>query len=203
MNIVVSRSVKIVAGVLLSLGCLILMSCGAAQSTETSATPTTSASPTATPSPSHTPEAGWKTYISARWGYSIDYLGGWYDLANFGAPDTEKYFSNETVGAPLEMTARGVLETIEVQSNSTGSCPPSYMSMFAIRQAPTTVDAVATTRYVINMTPGGAEAAYIIGVWVMHSGSCFSIQFLSTSPSGRDANAGVADQTIASFKFGS
>jgi hypothetical protein len=68
-------------------------------------------SPSAT-SPRHTPPPGWKTYVSARWGYSIDYLGDWYDLANFGAPDTQKYFSNENVRAPLEMTARGVWETI-------------------------------------------------------------------------------------------
>jgi hypothetical protein len=107
------------------------------------------------------------------------------------------------VGAPLEMTARGVWETIEVQPNSTGSCPPSSVSGYVIRQSPTIVDTVATTRYVINMTPSGGEAAYIIGVWVMRSGSCYSIQFVSLTPSTRDASAGVADQAIASFKFGS
>jgi hypothetical protein len=62
---------------------------------------------------------------------------------------------------------------------------------------------MATTRYVINMTPSGGEAAYIIGVWVMHSGTCYSIQFQSSTPSTRDASADVADQTIASFQFGS
>lgn len=197
---------KIAAGVVLSLGYLLLVSCGAAQSTgtsATSATPTTSASTSATPSSSNTPQAGWKTYISARWGYSVDYPSRWYDLPNFGAPDTEKYFSNENVGAPLQMTASGVWETIEVQPNSTGSCPPSYVSKYVVGQSPTTVDGAASTRYVINMTPSGGEAAYIIGVWVIHSGSCYSIQFLSATPSTRDASVGVADQTIASFKFGS
>jgi hypothetical protein len=65
------------------------------------------------------------------------------------------------------------------------------------------VDGVATTRYVINMTPTGAEAAYLIGVWVMHGGSCYSIQFQSSTAATRDANGGVADQAIASFKSGS
>ncbi len=181
---------------------LVLMSCGSSQST-TSPSATASVSPSATPSPSRTAQPGWKTYVSARWGYSIDYPGDWYNLANFGPPDTQKYFSNENVGAPLEMTARGVWETIEVRAHPTGSCSPPYVSMYVIRQSSTTVDSVATTRYVINLTRSGSEAAYISGVWVMHSGSCYSIQFLSSTPSARDANAGVADQTIASFKFGS
>ena len=75
--------------------------------------------------------------------------------------------------------------------------------MYAVRQSPTTVDGVATTRYVINMTPSGGEASYGIGVWVHHGGSCYSIQFDSPTASTRDANAGIDDQAIASFKFGS
>ncbi len=181
---------------------LVLMSCGTSQSARSAST-TASVSPSATPSPSHAAQPGWKTYVSARWGYSIDYPGDWYNLANFGAPDTQKYFSNENVSAPLTMTPRGVWETIEVQPNLAGSCPPSYVSRYVIRQSPTRVGDVATIRYVINLTPSGAEAAYIIGVWVPHSGSCYSIQFLSSTPSTRDASTGVADQTIASFRFGS
>jgi hypothetical protein len=128
---------------------------------------------------------------------------GWYDLPNFGAPDTQKYFSNENVGDPLQMTARGVWETIGIAASSAGPCPPSYVAGSAILQSPTTVDGVATIRYVINMTPSGGEPAYLIGVWVLHSGSCYSIQFVSLTQSTRDANAGMADQTIASFRFGS
>jgi hypothetical protein len=182
---------------------LVLTSCGSSQAT-TSPSATASVSPSATPSPSHTAQPGWKTYVSARWGYSIAYPGDWYDLANFGAPDTQKYFSNENVGTPLQMTQRGVWETIEVQPNPTGSCPPSYVSRSVIGQSPTRVGGVATTRYVINMTPsGGAEAAYINGVWVTHSGGCYAIQFVSLTPTTRDASTGVADQAIASFQFGS
>jgi hypothetical protein len=195
----------VAAAFLLPIGGLMLISCGAAQSTGAStpsAIPTTSASQSAT-APSHTPQSGWKSYVSVRWGYSVDYPGDWYDLPNFGAPDTQKYFSNENVGAPLEMTASGVWETIGIEVNSTGPCPPSWVSRNAVRQSPATVDGEAATRYVINMTPSGGEAAYMIGVWVMHSGNCYSIQFQSSTPSTRDASADVADQTIASFKFGS
>jgi hypothetical protein len=192
-------------GLLVALA-LALVSCGSAQSTgspNASVSPSATPSPTNTPSPSHTARPGWKTYVSTRWGYSIDYPADWFDLDNFGAPDTEKYFSNEKVGAPLEMTAHGVWETMEVQPNSTGSCPPSYVAKYVVRQSPTTVDNISATRYVINQTPSGGEAGYLIGIWVMHGGSCYSIQFLSSIPATRDANADVADQTISSFKFGS
>src|SRR5690349_21654018 len=154
-------------------------------------------------SPSHTAQPGWKTYVSTRWGYSVDYPADWYNLPNFGAPDTSKYFSNENVGAPVLMSSRGVWETIEVQPNSTGSCPPSIVSTYVIRKSPTTVDGVATTRYVSNVTPSGTEPAYTIGVWVTHSGSCYSLQFVSMTPSTRDASSAVTDQTIASFHFSS
>ena len=196
-------------GLFVALG-LALASCGSVPSAgsprataSVSASAAASVSPSATPSPSHTPRAGWKTYLSPRWGYSIDYPTDWFNLDNAGAPDTYKYVSNEKVGAPLEMTAHGVWETIEIQPNSTGPCPPSYVSKWVVRQSPTTVDSVATIRYVINQTPSGAEAAYIAGVWVMHGGSCYSIQFVSSTAATRDANTDVADQTIASFRFGS
>jgi len=189
-----------IGGLLVALG-LALASCGSNQPTGSPGT-TMTVSPSATPSPSHTAQPGWKTYLSARWGYAIDYPADWFDLDNAGAPDTQKYFSNERVGAPLEMTARGAWETVEVQPNPTGPCPPSYVSKYVGRQSPTTLDSVATTRYVINQTPSGGEAGYIIGVWVMHSASCFSIQFVSTTPATRDAIAGTAEKVIASFRFG-
>jgi hypothetical protein len=134
---------------------------------------------------------------------SVDYPGDWHDLGNAGAPDTEQYFSSETAGAPLGMTAQGVFETIEVQSISTRPCPPPYVSQGVIRRSPISVDGVETTLYVINMTPTGAEPAYIAGVWVTHGGACYSVQFLSLTPETRDANTSVAAQAIASFKFGS
>ena len=189
-----------IGGLLVALG-LALASCGSNQPTGSPGT-TMTVSPSATPSPSHTAQPGWKTYLSARWGYAIDYPADWFDLDNAGAPDTQKYFSNERVGAPLEMTARGVRETVEVQPNPTGPCPPSYVSKYVVRQSPTTLDSVATTRYVINQAPSGGEAGYIIGVWVMHSATCFSIRFVSTTPATRDAIAGTADKVIASFRFG-
>jgi hypothetical protein len=51
----------------------------------------------------------------------------------------------------------------------------------------------------MNVTPSGGENAYTIGVWVIHGGSCYSLEFVSMTPETRDASSAVADQTIASF----
>ena len=190
----------VVAGLAVAAG-LMLMSCGGSRSAS-SGSPTASSPPTATPSASHTPKPGWKTYISPTWGYSIDYPTSWYDVHS-GAPETQKYFSNENVGAPLQMSASGVWETIDVEPNQSEPCTPPWASSAATRQSPITLDGVPTTRYVVNFTPSGTEASYMVGVWVGHSGSCYRITFLSLNPSARDANIGVADQAIASFRFGS
>jgi hypothetical protein len=101
------------------------------------------------------------------------------------------------------MTDHGVWETIEVQPNSSGSCAPGSAPKYVIRQSATTVDGEAATRYVIDMIPSGGERAYAISAWVTHGGSCYSIQFMSQTAPTRDANAGLADQAIASFRFGS
>jgi hypothetical protein len=177
-----------------------LMSCGGSPSAS-SGSPTASVPPTATPSVSHAPKPGWKTYISARWGYSIDYPTSWYDLPS-GAPDTQKYFSNEENAAPLHMSSHGVFETIDVEPNQSEPCAPSWASSAAIRQSPITLDGVPTTRYVVDFTPSGAEASYMVGVWVGHGGRCYGITFQSQNPSARDASIAVDDQAIASFRFG-
>jgi hypothetical protein len=193
---------RVVASVL-AVTALVLSGCiqapaGTTLGTSPSATPSAAAS--AAPSPTNSPQARWQTYISTRWGYSNGYPGDWYNLPSSGLPDTLKYFANENVGAPPEMSATGVMESIEVQTN-TASCPPSYLSDSVIRQSPTTVGGVPTTRLVIDSIPSGAEAAYITGVWVKRNGRCYSIQFLSQTAAARDANAGLADQIIASFRF--
>jgi hypothetical protein len=170
------------------------VSCGTRQSTTL---------PSATPSPSHTAQPGWKTYVSARWGYSIDYPTGWYDLHS-GAPDTQKYFSNENVGAPLAMSANGVWETITIGLDQSEPCAlrpgPPYV---VISQALITLDNVPTTLYVFNLTSGGTEASYLIAAGASHRGTCYVITFLSLNSAARDANIDVAKQAIASFKFGS
>jgi hypothetical protein len=190
----------VVASLLVAVG-LMLMSCGGIQST-TSGSQTASVAATPPPSVGHTAQAGWAAYISARWGYSIEYPTRWYDVPNHGAPDTQKYFSNENVGAPLQMSASGVWETIDVEPNQSEPCAPPWASNMAVRQSPITLDGVPTTRYVVNFTPSGTEASYMVGVWVGRGGRCYGITFQSQNPSARDANIDVDDQAIASFRFG-
>jgi hypothetical protein len=180
----------VVASLSVAVG-LMLMSCGGKQSI-------------ATPSVSHAAQPGWKTYVSARWRYAIDYPTGWYDVPSSGAPDTQKYFSNERVGAPLAMSANGVWETITIGSNQSEPCAPRPGPPYVvISQALITLDSVPTTLYVVNLTSRGTEASYLIAAGASHRGTCYVLTFLSLNSAARDANIDVAKQAIASFRFGS
>ena len=61
---------------------------------------------------------GWKNYQNQKYGYSINYPESWFNLQNFGAPDTDKYFSTKDIGAPLEMGSDGIWVTIRVEQDT-------------------------------------------------------------------------------------
>src|ERR1700694_3099629 len=84
--------------------------------------PAISASPSATPSSPPTATSDWSTYTSSKWGYTVKYPANWYDLPNSGAPDTDKYFSNQNVTTPAQMDQSGVLVTIRVHQDSSFNC---------------------------------------------------------------------------------
>ncbi|MFH1457001.1 MAG: Ig-like domain-containing protein, partial [Patescibacteria group bacterium] len=55
---------------------------------------------------------GWPVYKDSRYGYEVKYPASWFDLPNFGAPETDKYFSNENVTNVSEMSESGIFLTI-------------------------------------------------------------------------------------------
>ena len=61
--------------------------------------------------------ANWQTYTNSQYGYTVKYPKNWYNLSNFGAPDTDKYFSNENVSAVMEMSGSGIWLTIRNQDS--------------------------------------------------------------------------------------
>src|ERR1700674_2623992 len=73
-----------------------------------------------TPTPAITPGStnGWNTYASARWGYTVQYPAGWHEISNCGAPDSEKYFSNENLACGQDGESSGVVNAIGVGLNS-------------------------------------------------------------------------------------
>jgi len=83
-----------------------------------SPSPTPSATPTGTPDPT----ANWPTYMSTNWGYTVKYPATWYDLPNSGAPDADKYFSNQKVANPAQMEPGGVWLTIRIEQDPSFNC---------------------------------------------------------------------------------
>jgi hypothetical protein len=54
----------------------------------------------------------WNQYQNPTYGFTLQYPPGWFALPNLGAPDTDTYFSNESVGAPMEMSMEGIWLTV-------------------------------------------------------------------------------------------
>ena len=139
--------------------------------------------------------AGWITYTHLKWGYSLWYPASWFDLDTFGAPDTQKYFSNERVGAPLQVDSAGIWLTIAVAD---GVCPSPATPGPGQKQL--MVGGQLVTRTSGHFAPPGAEGGWTIGADVPGRGACFSFRYIAQTQEARDANLDIADQMISSFR---
>ena len=136
------------------------------------------------------------TYTSATWGYSVSYPATWYNLPNSGAPDTDKYFSNENVSAPMQMTNAGVWLTIRTIS---GACPPPQGRIDG--QAQLTVGGQSVTRTYGYFGPPGAEPGWTIDAAVARGSSCFTFGYFALTQPARDNNLDTTGRMITSFQF--
>jgi hypothetical protein len=139
--------------------------------------------------------SGWRSSLSQSWLYSLAYPATWFELANYGAPDNQKYFSNQNVGAPLEMEPGGVWFGISVDPQPGSSCSgPSNPKAIV---SPITIDGEVTTKY-LNPPPN-----YQSSMWaaVIHHGWCYKFTFITYSQKTRDQNMADMDAILASFRF--
>jgi hypothetical protein len=158
--------------------------------------PSPSASATASASRSVTAvPAGWHGYVSKQWLYSLAYPGNWYDLPNYGAPDSQKYFSNQNVPAPLAMENGGVWLTVWVDSHPSSSCGSS--SGANVVAVPITIDGEATTEY-LTKTPNPQSSMWAS---VTHLSWCYQFTFITFSQKTFDQNKGDMDAILGSFRF--
>ncbi len=168
---------------------MILSGCGAF----TAGSPASSArtSPSGASSPSTEP--GFVAYVSSKWLYSLQYPTNWYDLGNFGAPDSQKYFSNENVGSPLQLDANGIWLTVDVDSQPTRGCSAaSGMNTPTVTQQPIVIDGEQTIEYV---------ASNGVVVDVLHSNWCYFISFLAYYTQARDGHMGEVSTVLSTFRF--
>jgi hypothetical protein len=140
-------------------------------------------------------QPGWLTYTHPRWGYSLRYPDAWFDLDNFGVPDSQKYFSNERVGAPLQLDQNGIWLTIGVLD---GNCPTSPSSGRGERQL--AVGSETVTRTTGRLESPGGEGGWTIGADVPGASQCFSFRYIASTQQARDANLDTADEMISSFR---
>ena len=156
-----------------------------------------SATPAQSSSPSQvTPIATWQRYISSKWGYSLNYPQQWFSLPNNGAPDTDKYFSNENVGAPPEMTKTGIYLTVRVTS---GACAPAAGEIDG--QATLIVAGSPITRTYGLLSPPAGERAWVIDAAIAHSSRCVAFHYLAQTQAARDGSLPIADAMISSLNF--
>jgi hypothetical protein len=157
--------------------------------------------PTQNPSPTATAvsTASWKTYTSAKWGYTIKYPQDWIELPNYGAPDTEKYFSNQNVGAPSELDKAGIYFAISVNGRTGDQClRRGLLNVTVDRQLQVTLDGVAST---LNVLSKDGFAEIILNV--QHGSYCYWFAFVFRSSQVRDATEPTASLMLGeSFRFG-
>jgi hypothetical protein len=141
--------------------------------------------------------AGWTTYHSPKWGYSLAYPPGWFELPNNGAPDTETYFGNEpNIGSPLAMNKDGIFFDVSV---ATGSCRPAP-SGTVDDTAQLHVDGQTVTRVSGLFGPAQSEAFWSSYAALAKGARCFGFDVIFGGKPARDKNVHLTDQMISSFR---
>ena len=168
---------------------------------------TNSPSPTTVGSPTANPTAGWKSYVSAKWGYSIKYPADWLDLSNLGAGESEQYFANENVGGPDYMDGNGIFVAVSVypltgnpglgEPRNSDECLQHEIAGIKLdRQDNVAVDGVSAT---INAFVREGTAELVVNL--VNTGTCYWFRYLFHSTELRDSTEPNAKQMLASFRF--
>jgi hypothetical protein len=142
--------------------------------------------------PAQSPTPAYLAYASSAWLYSLEYPSSWFNLANFGVPSTEKYFSNQQIGTPEQLDANGIWLTITVNAQPTRPCTDSGLVRSDVTQAPITVDGESTSEY---SDAGGVSA------FVTHHSWCYTFGFIATGQQDLDQHKAEIDHILLSFRF--
>lgn len=140
--------------------------------------------------------APWNGYHSERWGYTLDYPASWYDLSNFGAPDSEKYFANESgLGSPIGMDSSGAFVAVSVISGSCRKPPPGNVDS----TVQLSVDGQTVTRVSGFLGPPRSEVYWSSYAFVPLGTNCYGLACFFGSKTARDSNLRITDEIIRSF----
>jgi hypothetical protein len=164
--------------------------------------PAISPSPSATPSSTPIATSEWSTYTSSKWGYTVKYPANWYDLPNSGAPDTDKYFSNQNVMGPAQMDQSSVFLTIRVHQDSGFNCASGPTRPYSVtQQSASTVGGLPARRSIVESGPGNHDALWALVVSVSRPKGCYEFEFLSLNAQARDQNLAIDDALLSTVTF--
>jgi len=153
----------------------------------------TTPSPSATSTQAKATQKTWKTYRSPKWNWSINYPPSWYSLANFGAPDTDKYFATQRVSSPLGLSGSGLWLNVRTFS---GDCQHEYTGK-VVERASIIVDRQHTTYAVMGPGPDGEWAALVS---VPSGVRCYNLGTLGYSRKILDQNAQLIRRIYQTFR---
>lgn len=174
---------------------LLALACGALPDEGTAAS---SARTTASP---QIDTSSWKSYSSAKWGYTFRYPSQWYELGTLGAPATEEYLSNERVGSPISLSPTGVFVAVSIHNSSSNS----DCSLHGVPTTPTAIDRMGSVS--IDGTSSnlyaiaGGEPYFQLNT--MRGDYCYMFSFVFRTASLRDSTEPIVRALIATFRFGS
>ena len=180
---------------------LFASACGRPPDVGTPASSARTATPTASP---QIDTSSWKSYSSAKWGYTFRYPSQWYELGTGGVPDTEEYLSNENVGAPMGLSPAGVFVAISIHnsSSSRSGClqhgVPNNLTAI-VRTESVSVDGTASTLYAI----GDVDGLPYFELNAAKGNYCYWFSFVFRTVSVRDSTEALVQALVATFRFGS
>ncbi|MGH7763607.1 MAG: hypothetical protein ACREOM_04215 [Candidatus Dormibacteraceae bacterium] len=124
------------------------------------------------------------------------YPPAWLDIGNFGAPDTEKYFSNENVGSVRELDTSGVLLAISVNPRVGQTCPYHERASTEITgQVDVNVDGVPAKLDAVDSHSD-------FELYIARTGYCYRWIYFFGSLATRDASESIAVTQLDNFRFG-
>jgi len=146
-------------------------------------------------------------YTNSKYGYSIKYPSGWFNLPNYGAPDTNKYFSNKNVGAPLEMGSDGIWITIRISDNNDNlslaewalESPGSPQAKISnVRNI--SINGVSAIQQIEDFTKAeGTEGGYSLATYLMKGNKVYSIKSLTLDSGTSDQYTDEYNLIVESF----
>lgn len=149
----------------------------------------------------------WNNYSNSKYGYSIKYPKTWFNLPNYGAPDTDKYFSNENVGSPLEMGSDGIWITIRISENNDNlglsewaSKTPGNPQSKISNVKDITINGIPAVQQVEDFTKAeGTEGGYSLATYLMKGNTVYSIKSLTFNSTTSDKYKEEYNLMVESF----